>query len=154
VVFKIRDAGPRDQVHIIDCDIKCFDMAWSIDNWTFVLANHVIKLATFYRTPVGFAVLAFDNESRVLHVPKLGVKPTYRRRGVGRQLMQEAINFAQQTCARHLETVVPESILRPGEPAYVGDWLLKVGWKATGIVKGVFTSMGEKEDGVKFIWRG
>jgi GNAT superfamily N-acetyltransferase len=151
MIFSIRDARPEDQVPIIDCDIKCFDLAWTTDCWAFAAGNYVVKVATFYGTPIGFVTYLFDEDERIVRMPKLGVKPAYRRKKVGVSLQAEVIAFAIACRARHIETVLPESILRPGEPNYVGDWMAKAGWKATGLVPEFFPTMGQKEDGVKFI---
>lgn len=151
MIFSIRDARPEDQVPIIDCDIKCFDLAWSTDSWSYVAANNVVKVATFYGTPIGFSVFLLKADEPVVVLPKLGVKPTYRGKGVGRALLKEALVFARQVDARTIETIIPESLLRPGEPAFVGDWMTKMGWRPDGLVREFFPSMGEKEDGVRFI---
>jgi ribosomal protein S18 acetylase RimI-like enzyme len=151
VIFTIRDARPEDQVPIQDCDIKCFDFAWDTDSWAFVGGNYVVKVATYYGTTFGFTAFLHDEDERIVHVPKIAVKVPYRNMGVGRKLLKEAIVFAQQVKARHLECVLPESILRPGEPGFVGDWMNKMGWKATKLVPEFFPAMGQQEDGVTFI---
>jgi ribosomal protein S18 acetylase RimI-like enzyme len=151
VIFSIRDARPEDQIPIIDCDIKCFDLAWTTDCWAVAAGNYVLKVATFYGTVIGFVTYLHDEDEQIVRMPKLGVKPAYRNKGVGNSLLAEVKTFARQLNARHIETVVPESILRPGEPAFIGDWMNKTGWKATGLVKQFFPSMGDMEDGVKFI---
>lgn len=135
----------------MDCDIKCFDYPWSSDSWAFAAEEYVLKVATYYGTPIGFAVYLFNEEKGVAQFPKIGVKPTFRRRGVGRMLLRDGIKFATTMGAPLIETVLPESILRPNEPNFVGEWMTKMGWKATGIERDFYPMMGQKEDGIRFI---
>jgi len=150
VIFNIREAWATDQVRLIDIDIKCFDAAWSPDAWALASGNYVIKVATFYGTVIGFETFFHAKDHNSVFIPKLGVLPAYRRKGIGRSFVKDAIEFAGQVKATRLETLLPESMLRPGEPVFCGEWMNKVGFKATGIEKDVFVAMGQPEDGIRF----
>lgn len=150
VIFNIREAWANDQVRLLDIDIKCFDNAWSPDAWALAGANYVIKVATFYGTVIAFQTFFHDKDHNTVFMPKVGVLPAYRRKGIGRSFVKDAIEFAGQVKASRLETLIPESMLRPTEPSFCGHWTKSVGFKATGIEKDVFVAMGQLEDGIKF----
>lgn len=151
MVIKIRDATPADQIYIQDTDIKCFDLAWSSDAWGYAGEHYVIKLATWFGTPISFATYLHDTENNVVQFPKLAVKSSFRNRGLGRRMTEEAIAFCRQLGATHIQTIVPEAICRPGEAGDISGFLTKTGWKATGLVRDFFPSMGQRQDGVQFI---
>lgn len=150
--FQIRAAVPDDQVPLIDCDIKCFDLAWSSDAWRFIGDNYAIRVATVSGTPVAFSAYHYVEDEREVFLPKIGVKPHFRRRGIGKALLAECASFGRQLGAKRLASCVPESIvLRPREPQDIVGWLIKTGWKAEKLFRKAYTVMGEKEDGVRFI---
>lgn len=150
LIFQTRHARPEDQVYILDLDLKCFESAWSHDSWAYAGQHYVIKLATFYGTPIGFATYVYNTEKNVIQFPKVGVKRAFRNKGVGSRLVFEALQFCKQVRAQHVETLVPESLLRPGESQDASVWLSKLGWKATGIERDFFPCMGQREDAVRF----
>lgn len=151
MIFKTRAARAEDQVYILDLDLKCFESAWSNDAWAYAGDHYVIKLATFYGTPIGFATFLHNTQENTIQFPKVGVKRAFRNKGVGRQLVSEALIFCKEVKATHLETLIPESLLRPGETQDISEWLSKTGWKATNIVRDFFPCMGQREDAVRFI---
>lgn len=151
MIFRTRDARPEDQVYIQDLDLKCFETPWSSDGWAYAGEHYVIKLATFYGTPIGFATYLHNTEQNVIQFPKVGVKRAYRNKGVARQLVSEAVQFCKQVRATRIETLVPETLLRPGEPQDASQWLSLVGWQATDIVRDFFPCMDQREDAVRFI---
>lgn len=150
MIFKTRAARPQDQVYLLDLDLKCFESCWSIDAWSYAGDNYVITMATFYGTPIGFATYLHNTEENTIQFPKVGVRRAFRNRGVGRQLVSEAMSFCKEVRATHVETLIPESLLRPGEAHDVSGWLTKTGWTATNIVRDFFPCMGQREDAVRF----
>lgn len=151
MIFRTRDATPEDQVYIQDLDLKCFEMSWSCDAWAYAGQHYIIKLAAYYGTPIGFATYVHNTEDNIIQFPKVGVKPSFRNKGVARQLVSEAVQFCKQVRALRIETLIPETLLRPGEPQDASKWLSKLGWEATGLVRDFFPCMGQREDAVRFI---
>jgi len=154
MIFGIRDAKPSDLVHLQDCDVKCFDWVWTPEEWTHAFDNYVVKVAHYYGTPIGFAVfVALNQNPRIVYLFKLGVKTNFRRRGAGRLLVVNAMDFAAGQGIHEIESIVPETLCRPGEPQNITDWLAKVGLKGAGVVPKYISSMGVVEDGYRFNMR-
>jgi ribosomal protein S18 acetylase RimI-like enzyme len=145
MIFGIRDVKKEDFSHLYDCDIKCFDYVWSDDEWEFAATNYAIKVGHWYGTPVGFAVFMLG-EKQAVTVIKVGVKPNFRKRGIGRNLFNEAFRFAVSMGAAELNCIVPETLCLPDEPQCILPWLKKMGMKGTGIVKNYL----QNEDGYEF----
>jgi len=138
-------------VHLQDCDVKCFDYGWTNEEWAFAIESYSVKVAHFYGTPIGFAVFVVVNdEPRIVHLFKVGVKPPFRKRKAGRLLIHEATTFARVQGLNEIEAVVPEMLCSPGEPQDITGWLLKVGFLGTGVIRNYIQNMGVKEDGYKF----
>ena len=57
-----RAAEQKDAHYLIDIDIKCFDYAWTPEEWRQVGKYCVACVATWNDTPVGMAI--FYNDSR------------------------------------------------------------------------------------------
>lgn len=151
MMFAIRPFTPADLVHLQDCDVKCFDYGWNAEEWAFAAENYAIRIASYYGTPVGFAVMVVVTDpKRVGHLFKLGVKPNFRRRKVGRLLIASTIAFAKASDVDEIESIVPEGLCRPGEPQDITGWLAKVGFRGTGVVPNYIHNMGVIEDGYKF----
>lgn len=150
MLFTYRNATAADQVYILDTDIKCFDFAWSPDAWAYAGEHYVIKLATYFRTPIGFATYLHDTENNIIQVPKIAVKAQYRNRNIGSKFVYEAVMYCHKLQAAYLQTIIPEALVQPGDPHDISGWLLKTGWKATALVRDFFPNMGQKQDGVQF----
>lgn len=151
MIFGIRPAKPDDLVYLQDCDLKSFDYGWNAEEWAFAVENYAVKIAHFYGTPIGFAVMAVVTEpDRIAHLFKVAVKQSFRNRKVGRLLIAETIAFAKHARLRDIESVVPETLCRPGEPQDITGWLSKVGFKGTGVIRNYIQNMGVNEDGFKF----
>lgn len=146
--YLITHACPGDQVELIDCDIKCFDHAWSPDDWAAAAETHQIVIARRQGSVVGFAAFVLSKDGAILCVPKVGVKKQFRRKGIGTDLLAEAIAYGIEKQVAQLQMILPESSL-PGDG--IAAWMEIMGWKSTDIAKNFFPSMGSHEDG--FIFR-
>lgn len=150
-LYTVRGGRPEDANQLLDIDIKCFEQAWSADDWSRVGFDkaYAISVATYFGTPIGFAIIRETDEGTELL--KLAVKRGHRGNGISRELVDAVVSFArQQTIAREMYIIVPESMVYEPSPNVV-DWLVKFGFKATKpILKRHFTIYGEPEDGVKF----
>jgi len=150
--FNIRGANSEDANTIIDIDIKCFESAWSPEEWSAIgqKPGHAISVATNYGTPVGFAVFRADQERNGIQVVKLAVKEQYRGNLLSVKLLLAGSDYAKARSLNHLFIIVPESTIYPGSKN-VSDWLKAVGFEAKDFVRNHFTAYGEQEDGVRFV---
>lgn len=150
---EIRDGNPRDLVYLKDCDLKCFAENWDSDTWGIAGEQFGIKVATIKGTVVGFAVFKRDEEDRsATHLIKLGVKPDYRNRGIGRELLKSVIQFACLIDQKTLYSLVPEYMVHPDDPYDASVWLSKMGFRAVlPMVPDYCTHLGTRQDAVRFV---
>lgn len=151
----IRGAQANDANAILDIDIKCFEDAWTPEEWTKIgqKSHHAISVATLFGAPIGFGVWRHDSGLKGIEIIKIAVKDPHRRKGISLQLISAALDYARTREADHLFIVVPEGTVYPG-PRNVSDWLNAVKFEVsrkTPILKKHFTAYGESEDGVMFI---
>lgn len=149
--FIVRVAVPADANSILDIDIKCFETAWTPDEWSRVgfTKGYAVITVTDRGIPVGVAVFQHDQEHKALRIEKVAVKPLHRRMGVARRLLDSTIQLAEKWPVNSLSIVIPESTVYPG-PDNLSLWLKASGFEAKEFIKKCFTSYGETEDGVKF----
>lgn len=146
----VREANLNDANSLVDIDIKCFEHAWSPEDWGRVLRTNdlSVHIATYFGTPLAFAVFDLQTNEVVIH--KLGVKPKHRLRGLSMELMAVVQDFARRRSVDNISVTIPESLVYPGDHS-VGGWLSKLGFRAMKpFLPGHFTSYGEPEAGVKF----
>jgi len=149
-MIEIRGTTERDAHYLLDIDIKCFDYAWSPDQWREVAKNCLACVATWHGTPVGMVLFA-DNQCGGVEITKIAVKPAYRNQGIARRLLRNCALFAREIGVGELLMVVPESLLRPGEADDISAWLTKLGFRAeVPLLKNHFFYYGRHEDGVVF----
>lgn len=151
-VLKIRTARYNDQFDVLDCDLKCFDYPYDSDAWEFVEDCYNLKVATLEGKIVGFTIYYYDDGSKLAKVPKVAVKPDYRRNKVGTLLLAQVNRWAKGTPAKQMEMILPESFLNPDDPIRdCTGWLRATHWKAEGVAKSMFQDLGHRLDGIRFI---
>jgi len=149
-MIAFRAAEQKDAHYLIDIDIKCFDYAWTPEEWRQVGKYCVACVATWNGTPVGMAIFCNDHAGSI-EIVKIAVKKAYRRLGIARRLLYNCILYARELYATRLVMVVPESTLQPGNPEDVSEWLTQLRFRAqVPLLKDYFTFYGEPEDGVVF----
>lgn len=150
--LNIRGARLDDANSIIDIDIKCFETAWSPEEWSAIgqKPGHAISVATNYGNVVGFAVFRHDSANTAIEVVKIAVKEKYRRQLISVQLLLAGAEYAHARFSQYLYIVVPESTIYPGEKN-VSNWLKAVGFEAKNFIKKHFNAYGDTEDGVRFV---
>lgn len=153
MTIAIRDMRPDELTHVQNCDIKCFDYAWSSDEWGIAIDDYEVKVAHWYGTPIAFAVFAVLEQRRgkVTHLFKIGVKPDFRKKKISRLLFDEVVRCSNELKVKYIEAVVPESICNPADPLDISGWLHKLGMKAElPILKDYIANFGKVEDGYRF----
>lgn len=146
----IRKAGPRDAKFLIDIDIKSYEHTWLPEDWALAWEDQdtSIHVAVVYGTPVGFMVTEREEHDDKLlnHIYKIAVKEQFRGNNVGRKLLAVAYEEAKEHGMNYLSIAVPESMTHEDNPRYCLPWLVKMGFKATGVVKEGTSLWGTKED--------
>lgn len=149
-MFAFRESVPLDDHYLMDIDLKCFDRPWTPIEWRRVSKLCSILVATWNDKPIGMIVYG-QTESGDFDVVKLGVKPVYRRQGIGSRLMLDAILAARNLMVPSIFVTVPESHVCPGDPYDVSAWLRKRSFRARlPNIKDHIELYGEWEDGVVF----
>ena len=111
-MIDFRAADQKDGHYLIDIDIKCFDDAWTPEDWRHVAQYCVACVATWNGTPVGMAVF-YNDFMGSIEIVKVAVKRPYRNMGIARRLIFNCILYGRELYATQLVMIVPESRLRP-----------------------------------------
>lgn len=151
--FNVRAAYPNDAMQLLDIDIKCFDNAWTPEEWDEKLrgVGHGTCIITNFGVPIAFAVFALREDWDAIEIVKIAVKPGFRRQGLSARLLAEAFKVAEGR-RFGLVVVVPESTIDPSAESSLLPWLTAVGFKGTApFLRKHFVIYGEVEDGVKFV---
>ena len=150
-LFHLRGAGLADANELFDIDMKCFQDAWTPEDWGDLLHSgvHGISVVTYFGVCVGAVV--FSRVDNSVHILKLAVKVTHRKAQVSRMLLRAVVTFAHSKGVSRLFFIVPESMIYPG-PTYMAQWALKVGFICElPFVRNQFPGYGDAEDGVRFV---
>lgn len=146
----IREAVERDAKFLIDIDVKSYEHTWLPEDWSLAWDDEdtSIYVAVVYGTPIGFMVTEREEYDGKLfnHIYKIAVKQTYRGHNVGRMLLARAYEEAKQHGMQYLSIAVPETMTHEKNPRYCLPWLIKMGFKATGVMREGTALWGTKED--------
>lgn len=146
MMSNIRRPQVGDLNFLLDIDLKCFEDNLSLDEWRIFFDDASYKMLTWIiqAVPVGFIIW---QENIIV---RLAVKPVYRHRGVGSQLLSFVENRLIQQRHQIVMIDVPESLCCPGKPVDVSSWLLKRGYQAEFLHKAATVFCGHTEDLVHF----
>lgn len=105
-----------DELMEIDRQVFTGDEYWGVRLRDFVNRSHAHAIYSKEKTiPTGFVVyMVLGSWSKVVHIAKVGVVPSYRRRGIARALMNNAIQRARDD---HRATSVTLFVKTTNEPA-------------------------------------
>jgi GNAT superfamily N-acetyltransferase len=146
---EIRAATKNDAHYLFDIDLKCFDFPWTLPEWRVFGQTCLGTVATDKGIPVGMALFKPGEDS--LELVKIAVKHECRRQGIGRALIHNCLQYAKDTNLQTVSMVVPETLLRPGDPDDISGWAIAVGFMPeTPLLRGHFELYGKQEDGVRF----
>ena len=87
------------------CNASAFEPFWCYDDatvlsWVFT-SDHTV-FAELGGQTVGFAVTTWNHDADYAYLVRVATLPAVRNRGIGRQLVADAISFAQTTDAAGL----------------------------------------------------
>lgn len=101
-VARLRPASAADAETILSLNAASFDPFWQYSDATVVgwlLTSERAALAYLDDKPVGFALTARGILGSYAHLIRVATHPEFRGRGVGRQLVADAIQFANEAGA-------------------------------------------------------
>ncbi len=149
MLSNIRKPEAHDLNYILDIDLKCFEDNWSLSNWRETLYDprYGILIGTYQGTPVGFIVWLTASKSIIT---RLGVKPNFRNKGVGTQLLSAVEVILGQQNIKELLFPITESLCQPGSPKDISKWLINRGYLAGSLLRGTGRYYGEIEDEIIF----
>ncbi len=150
ILTNIRKPESYDLNYILDIDLKCFEDNWSYNEWRETLYDprFGVLIGTYKGLPVGFIV--WFSGTRDGLITRLGVKPTYRKRSVGSQLLAAVEVILIQQNIKEVRFPITESLCHPGMTYDVSRWLTTRDYKATTLMHGTGLYCGEKEDEIVF----
>lgn len=150
MLTNIRKPESQDLNYILDIDLKCFEDNWSYHEWREILydSRYGVLIGTYKSMPVGFIVW-FGGAQEGL-ITRLGVKPTYRKKGVGSQLLLAVEVILTQQGIKEVHFPIPESLCQPGTEYDVSKWLTTRKYKAGSLMHGTGVYCGVKEDEIVF----
>ena len=95
----LRRAGPADTDIILDLNAAAFEPLWRYDPATIITwlttAEHSV-IAELHGRPVGFSLTASPLHGDYTQLIRVAAHPDAQGRGIGRQLVSDAIRYAQE----------------------------------------------------------
>jgi GNAT superfamily N-acetyltransferase len=146
MITNIRKPLRGELNHLLDIDLKCFEDNIPLEEWRIYLDSpeYNIMVGTFQGAPVGF-IMWRDNI-----IVRLGVKPVYRRLGIGSKLLYMVENTLIQLRKRAIIIKIPESLCCPGKLIDVSGWLRRRGFRAEKLESNATIFCGVPEDLICF----
>ncbi len=102
---QLRIASASDADTVLAINAAAFEPFWRYDDaaiLTWLLTSDHAVLAETAGQPVGFALTAQNSDSEFAYLIRIGIQPAFRGRGIGRQLVADAIAYAQTSSATGL----------------------------------------------------
>ncbi len=125
--------------YLRDMDIKCYEWVWDDTTWVKESDRSIIRMWITENLPRGFTVYRFMNFS--IHIQKLGVHPSWRRRGIASELLGDIESAAKRTGVKRIYTILHE------ENNLGREWLSKRGFIADKVHKEMYP---DSRDGYSF----
>lgn len=148
-MFNVRDAREGDTNYVFDIDLKCFDTAWTPDDWREKSEQYRILVCTYFGTPV--AVVVFREHEGAVEIAKLAVKKQFRLKGIANNLLDDVAKWANTRGLHRMSLMVPEYLADVNHPHNIIGWLIKTRFRGTSPwVAGAFSVCGEPEAGIIF----
>jgi ribosomal protein S18 acetylase RimI-like enzyme len=105
VVCELRPAGSAEAETVLDLNAAAFEPIWHYDDRTvlswLLTADHAV-LAEQAGQPLGFALTTLNSVSGYAQLIRVATHPDGQRRGIGRQLVIDAIRYAWEVGATGL----------------------------------------------------
>jgi GNAT superfamily N-acetyltransferase len=100
---QLRSALPTDLADVAWLDTAAFTPRWHFSEqqlWELLLRGRM-QLAEYEGRLVGYSALLTNNKSEA-QLARLAVHPAMQRRGIGRQLLADSLDYARQSGFEHL----------------------------------------------------
>jgi hypothetical protein len=132
-------ASRMDLGKLEQADVMCFDDCWTKDQWEEIVKANMVRLVYSSFGLVGFwcaRVSEPDNPDAVhdVEIIKIGVMPKHRGQGLSRAILRDIRSWLQTDFVDSSEfkvtMLVPDCLLLPSWPSFIGKWLGHVGFKA------------------------
>jgi GNAT superfamily N-acetyltransferase len=152
--LQIRRAYKHDLDYLMQLDAQSYEYPALTEHWRSWEAAGYVVVAVKHSFPLAAAVIVPSPQVNYTQLVKLCVKPSLRRVGIGRNLLEHVIDpylgFLGRS-AKYITVIVPEYQIDPGSTDDVSMFLSKCEFKATNILKDHFLRYGERENAVRFI---
>lgn len=157
---ELRIVRPTDQNHLHYLDLKCFIYPQDAQFWsqkvkdmgqTFTKdgTKTTVALAVLGKEPV--AIISTVLSEGVLTIDRFGVLPGYRRKGIGRKLLNAVAASAKRMGGETAVITVPDFMCHPGDPDDCSAALRALGFKTSGkVTYNAFHMYGEYRDGYQW----
>ena len=156
----VRLSRPTDINNLRDLDVKCYDYPINMEQWKTLVessgkAGEARCVLVEYQSaigsnkPIGFGVWQYhDGDFLIL---RIGTVKQYRRRGIGHLIMDAIVKDASKKGIKTIKITVPDIHCQPGDPDDVSAYLVKMGFKTTGLIYSDWKFMfGQYRDGYEF----
>jgi len=127
----------QDMAEVLDIERASFEFQWTEEDFVTCLRqrNCIGVAAEFQGRIVGFMVYMLLKSQ--LHLVNFAVSPSFRRRGVGRQMIEKLVNKLSQQRRQSIRLEVRETNL--GAQLF----FQKNGFVASGVLRGHYEDTGE-----------
>jgi len=142
--IEYREANCADASGIYNVETQCFSSPWSLDSIIDDLCDNA--LARYVVAVEGERIVGFCGLHEILdegHITNAAVLPSFRRRGVGKKLIEALFSFTENTIDRYTLEV------RAGNRAAISLYK-RLGFKTLGVRKAYYADNGED---AHIMWR-
>jgi GNAT superfamily N-acetyltransferase len=158
----IRLSRPTDINTLVALDLKAYNYPLSMDDWKVLVHGsgkkkepRVVLLELMGR-PAGFCMWKDaepkeGEEERIVDLLRVGITPSYRKRGLGRLIVDRCAEECNRDRVDKIRILVPEVHCVPDDPDNIVGFLNKVDFNPTGeIIDNYKVMYGDSVDAFVF----
>lgn len=132
-------ANKMDLGKLEQADVMCFDQNWTKDQWEVIIRDSMVRLVYSSFGLVGFWVAKMTEPSNPealygIDIIKIGVMPKHRKQGLSRAILRDIRQWLQSDFLDsegfQVTLLVPDCLVYPKWPSFIGGWLNVTGFKA------------------------